>query len=82
MKIKTLLAVLCIAVSASLHAQELTIQGTSPKLFLTHSVTPKETWYSIGRLFNVNPKELAAYNGLKMEAPLNIGQTLKVPLAA
>jgi len=82
MKIKTLLAVLCIAISASLHAQELTIQGTSPKLHLLHSVAPKETWYSIGRLFNVNPKELATYNGLKMEAPLSIGQNLKVPLAA
>lgn len=81
MKIKTLLAVLCIAISASLHAQELTIQGTSPKLFLTHNVAAKETWYSIGRMFNVNPKELATYNGVKMEAPLKVGQALKVPLA-
>lgn len=82
MKIKTLFAVLCIAISASLHAQELTIEGTSPKLHLVHTVAPKENLYSIGRLFNVNPKELAAYNGLKMEVPLNIGQTLNVPLEA
>jgi LysM repeat protein len=80
MKIRTLLAVLCIAISASLHSQELTIQGTSPKLHLVHTVAPKESWYSIGRLYNVNPKELAPYNGLKMEAPLSIGQTVKIPL--
>jgi LysM repeat protein len=82
MKIKTLLAVLCITISISLRAQDLTIQGTSPKLHLVHKVAPKENWYSIGRLYNISPKELAPFNGLKMESPLSIGQTLKVPLAA
>ncbi|HEX2683104.1 MAG TPA: LysM peptidoglycan-binding domain-containing protein [Ferruginibacter sp.] len=80
MKIKTLLAVLCIFISISLRSQDLTIQGTAPKLHLVHKVAPKENWYSIGRLYNVSPKELAPYNGLKMEAPLSIGQMLKVPL--
>ena len=45
-------------------------------------MAPKENWYSIGRLYNISPKELAPYNGLKMESPLSIGQTLKVPLVA
>ena len=60
----------------------LTVQGTTPKLFLEHAVQPKETWYSIGRLYNTNPKELAPYNGLTLDKPLSIGQQLKVPLNA
>lgn len=82
MKIKILIAVLSIVISTSLSAQHLTVQGTSPKLHLVHTVAAKETWYSIGRLYNISPKEIAPYNGLKMEAPLNIGQSLKVPLQA
>lgn len=58
------------------------VQGTTPRLYLQHSVAPKETWYSIGRLYNISPKELAPYNGLTMDKPLAIGQSLKVPLAA
>ncbi len=61
------------------HLQE---HGVSPKLWLVHSVAPKENWYSIGRLYNVSPKELAPYNGLPIDKPLAIGQILKVPLNA
>lgn len=80
MKIKILIAVLFIAISTSLSAQQLMVQGTSPKLHLVHTVAPKETWYGVGRLYNINPKDLAAYNNLKMESALAIGQSLKIPL--
>ena len=60
----------------------LTVQGTTPNLYLLHGVQPKENWYSIGRLYNANPKELAPYNGLTLDKPLSIGQQLKVPLNA
>jgi len=60
----------------------LVVQGTTPKLYLQHSVAPKETWYSIGRLYNISPKELAPYNGLTMDKPLAIGQSIKIPLTA
>lgn len=82
MKIKLLIAVLSVALSTSLKAQQLMVQGAAPKLHLVHTVTAKETWYSIGRLYNISPKELAPYNNLKMDAPLSIGQSLKVPLQA
>lgn len=83
MKIKLLLTALCICVSCWLFAQDnLTVQGTSPKLYLVHTVAAKETWYSIGRLYNISPKELAPFNSLTIEKPLAIGQSLKVPLAA
>ena len=82
MKIKILIAVLFVAISTNVSAQQLMVQGASPKLHLVHKVAAKETWYGLGRLYNINPKELASYNNLKMEASLSIGQSLKVPLQA
>jgi len=45
----------------------------------THTVGPKETFYSIGRDYNVHPKELAAFNNLSFENGLSIGQVIKIP---
>ncbi len=58
------------------------IQGEAPNLFINHSVVPKDNYYSIGRLYNVSPKEMAAYNNLQMDQGLNLGQVVKIPLAA
>lgn len=60
---------------------DMSVQGTSPDLYLLHTVEPKETWYSIGRIYNIPPREIAALNGVTMDK-LNIGQQLKVPLSA
>jgi LysM repeat protein len=62
-------------------AQELIVEGTSPNLHLTHTIAAKETWYSIGKTFNVLPKELASYNKLKTTDPLEIGGTINIPLS-
>ena len=51
-------------------------------IFVEHKVQPKENWYSVGRLYAISPKEIAAFNGLTMEKGLSIGQALKVPLNA
>ncbi len=58
------------------------VMGTGAGLHLMHSVQPKETWYSIGRLYNISPKELASYNALSIDKALAIGQSLKIPLTA
>ncbi|MFN2439779.1 MAG: LysM peptidoglycan-binding domain-containing protein, partial [Chitinophagaceae bacterium] len=58
------------------------IQSTEKGLHLKHSVAAKENFYSIGRLFNVPAKEIAAYNNLDMEKGLSIGQTLLIPLTS
>jgi LysM repeat protein len=60
---------------------DLSVQGTSPDLYLLHTVQPKETWYSIGRIYNSPAKEIATLSGVTMDK-LNIGQQLKVPLSA
>jgi len=58
----------------------LIIQGASPNLHLVHTVVAKENWYSIGRIYNLSPKELAPYNKTTLDKPLSIGQLLKIPL--
>ncbi|HEV3325212.1 MAG TPA: LysM peptidoglycan-binding domain-containing protein [Puia sp.] len=63
-------------------SDELTVQGQTGKLYLEHTVVAKENWYSVGRLYNINPKELATYNHLTFAQPLEIGQVLQVPLTA
>ncbi len=59
----------------------LIIEGTSPALYIIHKVTPKENFYSIGRMYNVPPKDLASYNNLHFEKGLSIGASLKIPLS-
>lgn len=65
---------------AVLSAQQLEIKGTGDNLYLEHSVAPKENFYSIGRLFNVSPRDLASYNKISMDKGLSIGQEIKIPL--
>ncbi len=45
----------------------------------THVVKAKETLYSLARLYNVHPRELAAYNNIPVETGLTLGQVIKIP---
>ena len=46
----------------------------------THTVVAKESFSSIGRKYNINPRLLASMNNLEYEKGLAIGQLLKVPV--
>jgi LysM repeat protein len=82
-KIKAFLITVCILFTSVLWAQQdLSIQGASPGLYLSHTVAANQTWYSIGRLYNVTPKEVASFNKTTIESKLSIGQQLKIPLIA
>jgi hypothetical protein len=59
---------------------DLTVQGTSGNLYIVHKVQPQENWYSIGRIYNLSPREIAPFNGKTLDASLSIGQELKIPL--
>ncbi len=59
---------------------DLVIKGYGKDLHLDHTVSPKEGIYSIGRLYNVHPKTIAAYNKLDMAKGLTIGQVIHIPL--
>ncbi|MDP9229106.1 MAG: LysM peptidoglycan-binding domain-containing protein, partial [Bacteroidota bacterium] len=58
----------------------LMIKSESKGFYLEHKVTAKEGIYSIGRLYSVHPKALAAYNSLGISKGLNLGQVIKIPL--
>ncbi|MDF2192487.1 LysM peptidoglycan-binding domain-containing protein [Paraflavitalea sp. CAU 1676] len=79
LKIKVLI-VLFVLTAGMAGAQQLKVQGATPSLYLTHTVAAKENWYSIGRLYNASPKEIAPFNNSSMDKPLSIGQALKIPL--
>ncbi len=80
-KLRNLFIYLFLFVTHSAIAQSgLNIQGVSPDLHLSHTISTKDTWYSIGRLYNINPKEAANFNGTTIDKPLTIGQQVKIPL--
>ena len=46
---------------------------------ITHTVGQKESLSSIGRLYNINGRELANYNKIDYDKGLSLGQVLKIP---
>lgn len=79
---RLILFIFSIIISPIIYAQsgDLIVQGAGQDLHLIHTVAPKENWYSIGRIYNISPKEIAPYNHLTIEHPLSIGQQLNIPL--
>lgn len=70
------------AYSALAQTGDLIIRSSDKGLYVDHKVAPKENFYSIGRLYNAPPKEIAALNGLDMNKGLNLGQVIHIPLSA
>lgn len=80
-RMRPLILVFLLLAGIGVRAQsDMMIQGVSPNLYLTHIVSAKETWYSLGRMYNLSPKEIAAYNKGSIDKPLAIGQKVQVPL--
>jgi LysM repeat protein len=61
---------------------DLVVHNNGKGLFLNHTVSPKENFYSIGRLYNIPAKDIATTNSLDMNNGLSVGQTLMIPLQA
>ena len=80
-KLRSVVICFLFLVTQSVVAQSgLNIQGISPDLHVSHTVSAKDTWYSVGRLYNISSKEVAAYNGTTIDKPLSVGQPIKIPL--
>lgn len=56
------------------------VKSSDKGLYLDHKVVAKETYYSIGRVYNIHPKSIAAFNKLDMNKGLNIDQKIRIPL--
>src|SRR5580698_2687822 len=78
-KLTTLSLTICCFLQISF-SQVLFVQGEKGNLYVTHKVVPKENWYSVGRLYNISPKEIAPFNNSSLTTPLGVGQKLKIPL--
>ena len=61
---------------------QLSIEGTQGKFYLTHTVVAKENWYSIGRLFNCPPHDIASFNNMNFDKPLEVSTILNIPLTS
>ena len=80
---KILFAAIIVLASFTASAQaSLVLQSNSKGLYLNHTVAAKENFYSIGRLYNISPKDIAAFNGVDMAGGLSVGQKLMIPLLA
>lgn len=78
-----LVVIVVIVTGSASFAQQRTliISGSAPKLFIVHKITSKENFYSIARMYNVPPKDIAAYNNLQFEKGLSVGDAIKIPLS-
>ncbi len=72
----------CVPLFALSQNKPLLIEGAAPNWHLSHTVAAKENYYSLGRMYNLSPKEIAPYNNLQMEKGLSLNQLVKIPLTA
>lgn len=77
---KLLFLLLFIPVFSTAQDKQLFVEGVSPNLYLNHKVLPKENFYSIGRIYNISPRDIAPFNKLQLESGLTPGQNLKIPI--
>ncbi|RFM32097.1 LysM peptidoglycan-binding domain-containing protein [Chitinophaga silvisoli] len=74
------LAVLVLS-AAGVYAQDIIqVQGTTPDLYVMHTVKKGETLYSLGRTFSLPIKDIAAENNISADKGLQLGQNIKIPL--
>lgn len=75
-----ILASVCMIVTSGVFANSrldsVGSENNNGKLVIIHSVNPKESYYSIGRLYNVPAKEIQTFNKVQILQP---GSLIKVP---
>ena len=77
---KYLLLFICIPFLSFEQEKSLLVESNSTGLYVNHQVAPKENYYSIGRIYNISPRDIAPFNNLQLESGLSLGQQLKIPL--
>jgi LysM repeat protein len=80
MKRSIILSILVLITSVAFSQNQLLIHSNEKNLYLVHNVKPKENFYSVGRLYSLPPKEIAAFNKVDMNGGLTVGQSLLIPL--
>jgi LysM repeat protein len=65
---------------AAAQKKDLMLKSSDKSLYLEHKVVAKESFFSIGRLYNLHPKHLASFNKLDMTKGIFIDQVMRIPL--
>jgi len=60
--------------------RDLLVRGSDKGLYLDHKVVAKETYFGLGRYYNLRPRSIASFNGLDMNKGLKIDQKIRIPL--
>jgi LysM repeat protein len=76
----SLLFLFCAVFFSSAQKVELLIKKSDKGLYLEHKVKPKESFYALGRMYNIDPKLIASFNSLDYNKGLQIDQKLRIPL--
>ncbi len=71
---------LCVVAIISAQKSELLVKSGDKGLYLEHKVQPKESFYALGRMYNIDPKVIASFNALDYNKGLQIDQKLRIPL--
>jgi len=74
------LTLILFSISVTAQKTDLVVKNGDKGLYLEHKVAAKESFFSVGRLYNVHPKHIASYNKLDMAKGLLIDQKLSIPL--
>lgn len=82
--IKSILSIVLFGFSAvAVQAQDvLEVKGTTPSLYITHTVKKGENFYSLSRAYGIPPKEIASANKISMDHGLQLGKQINIPLTA
>lgn len=74
-------ACLLLVVNLSFSQAEIWVAGKHPKgLYLNHVLSKGQTFYSLGRTYNIPPALIASFNDLKLSSRLSVGREIMIPL--
>jgi len=80
-KLPLFFTMLLFVLSAAAQKKDLMIRKGLAGLYIEHKVASKESFFAIGRKYNVSPQSIASYNKLDMKEGLLINQKLRIPLS-
>jgi LysM domain len=79
-KLPLFLSLLLFCFAAHAQKKDLMIRKGLAGLYIQHEVAPKQSFFSIGRMYNVSPQHIAEYNKIDIKKGLLIEQKLRIPL--
>ncbi|MBK8311314.1 MAG: LysM peptidoglycan-binding domain-containing protein [Chitinophagaceae bacterium] len=76
----SLLFILFSVLISTAQKAELLVKRSDKGLYLEHKVQAKESYYALGRMYNIDYKVIAAFNSVDYNKGLQIDQKLRIPL--